>query len=115
MTGHKSVMLTFIRLGKTGKSTQLAQRMKQRLTPGKNFVGIALVPHIKNQTVSGCIKYTVDSNRQFYHAQIGCKMSTGMGNFLNQKRPKFPAELVHLACVKSFYILRITDLFQNQN
>ena len=51
-------------------------------------MGIALVPHIKNQPVRFKVKDPVEGYGQFYGTQIGGQVSAASGNILNQFFPQ---------------------------
>ena len=96
----ESNMLALIGLGKARKTAQLPQCMKQRLSPGQNLMAVALVSHIKNQTVLGGVKHPMNSHRQLHDAQVGGQMTTGFRHIFHQKVPKLPAKLVHLGTIQ---------------
>ena len=96
----EGIMLALIGLWKARKTAQLPQCMKQRLSPGQNLMAVALVSHIKNQTVLGGVKHPMDSHRQLHNAQVGGQMTTGFRHIFHQKVPKLPAKPVHLGTIQ---------------
>ena len=77
--GDKSVVVFFIGLGKAGKPAVLAQGGKCIFPAGDNFMGIALMSYVKNDSVIDGIIHTVQSNRQLHRTQIGRKMAACTG------------------------------------
>ena len=77
MTGNAGIMWGFRGLQKAADPAELPQLIKLILPSGKYLMGITLVTDIKNQPVTGRIKTAVQCNRQLYHTQIGCQMSSG--------------------------------------
>ena len=48
---------------------------------------IALMPHVKNQSILGKIKRAVQGDGQFHHPQVGGQMAAGPADVLHQKLP----------------------------
>ena len=64
----KGVVVLFIGLGKAGKATMLAQGGKCLFPAGYDFMGIALMSYVKNNSVIGGIVYTVQRYSQLHRA-----------------------------------------------
>ena len=47
----KGIILAFRPFGKTGQAAALTQGANTLASPGDDFMGIALVPHIKEQAI----------------------------------------------------------------
>ena len=70
MARHEGVMFAFVRLWKTGQTSELAQRRKQLLPPCQGLVDIALVAYVEHQPVTGSVEYPVNGHCQFHSPQV---------------------------------------------
>ena len=78
MTGNKSIMLTLVGVRETGNTVQLPQFGKALTAAGQQFVGIALMAHIKHDLIRGGGQHPVQSHCQLHSTQIGCQMAAGL-------------------------------------
>ena len=108
-------MDAFVGLGKPGKTVQLPQCGKQRLTAGEGLVDVGLMPHVEHKAVMGGVKDPVDRHRQLHNAQIGGKVSACFRHVFQQKLPQLRAELWQLFLLKCPDILRGMNYIQNHN
>jgi hypothetical protein len=88
----------------------LAQRVKARLAAGQQFMHIRLVTNIKNQAVMRCIKHGLDGDRQFHHAQIGRKVSSGLADAIHKKLSDLLAEQLSLFFVQRQQVIVSVDI-----
>ena len=75
VSGDDGVMGTLGRLHKAGQPLGLPQGVKKRPAPGQQLVGIALVPHVKDDAVLRRVKNAVDGHRQLDHPEVGGQMA----------------------------------------
>ena len=113
MTGHKGVAITFRRLGKTGNATQGAQRLHSLIAPSQNLMGVALMPHIKHQTVLTGVEHTMDRHNNLHRAQAGGQMASSARHSINQPGPQQFTQRGRLTVAQSAQIIR--DMIQIKN
>ena len=89
MSRHKGVVDALSRLRKAGQSPKLPQSSHLLPPARQHLMGVALVPHVKDQAVHAGVKHPVDGHRQLHRAQIGRQMAPGPGDILDQ----FPAQV----------------------
>ena len=65
---------------------------------------VALMSNIKQKAVSARVKDTMNCNRKLDNPKIGGKMTAGLGNTFNQKRPQLFAQLWKIGRSKHFEI-----------
>ena len=75
---------------------------------------IALVSHVKDQTVPAGVVETVDRHCQLHRPQVGRQMSAGAGHALHQKLTQLAAQQLQFPAIQFFHIRWGRDLFQNQ-
>lgn len=68
---------------------------------GKQFVGVALMPHIKNDLILGRFQHTVQRHGQLYGAKIRGQMATCLGDIFQHKMPYLCAKF-STCCAFSF-------------
>ena len=73
-------------------------------------MGIALVPHIKDQTVPGEIEHPVKGNCNLHCPQIGGQMAAGFGHMLHQELRQLPAQGLQLFPVQGLHVRRGMDI-----
>ena len=105
MPGNKGVVVLFVGLGKAGKATVLAQGGKCLSPAGYDFMGIALMSYVKNNSVIGGIVHTVQSHSQLHRPQIGRKMTAGMGYAFDNERTQLVTERTQFISIQFFYIV----------
>lgn len=88
MTRHKSVTITFRRLGKTGNTAQGTQSFHSFIAPGQNLMGVALMPHIKHQPVLSGVEHAMDRHNNLHCTQAGGQMASGTRHGINQPGPQ---------------------------
>ena len=71
MTGNKGIMFALGTVGTTGESPFLPEGIESVSTAGQNFVGIALMSHIKNKGVGRGLKHPVQRDGQLNCTEIG--------------------------------------------
>ena len=76
----KNILLTPQFKYRKGTNDEYLSKLCYFYWNGENLVRVALVPHVKNQTVISGIKDPVECNRQLNDTQIGCKVSACFGN-----------------------------------
>ena len=114
MSGNKGIMHAFVGVREAGNSIQLPQMSKLLPASGKQFVGVALMPHIKYDLILGGFQHTVQCNGQFYSAKIRGQMPTGLGDIFQHKMPYLRTKLFHLLCIQLFKIAGLIDFVQQQ-
>ena len=92
VAGNEGVMHTLAGLWEPGEAVQLTKRRKTVGAAGQKLMHIGLVSYVKNQSVFGCIKNTVDGDRELHDAQIGRQMAAGRGDLLHQEAANIIAE-----------------------
>ena len=75
-------------------------------------MGIALMPHVKDQAVTARIVDPMQRDRQLHRAQIGRQMSPGSGNGFDQESADLIAQGLQLLRLQFFYIFRGMDPLQ---
>ena len=70
MTSNKRIVFAFPGIGKTRNPIQLAQMGKAGLSAGEEFMGIALMPHIKDNFVQRQIQCPMESHSQFNGTEV---------------------------------------------
>ena len=111
MAGNKRVCCAFIRLRKTGDSSELPQGTEGFPAPVQDFMGIALVPDIEQNSVFGCVINPVQRNGQFHRAEVGCQMTAGFGNRIDQQGADLRTEFIQLRIGQISEICRRMDCF----
>ena len=96
MSCNTRIVYGFRRFQKTGNAAKLPQLTKCIFSSRQNFVRIALMPYIKEQAVTRCVKTTVQRYRQLHHAEIGRQMSACLRDMIQQKLPNFSAKFIQL-------------------
>ena len=105
--GHKGIVLTFGPAeGNPDKPPSWRSFSKPLRAAGKQFMGIALVPHIEDKFVLRGIENIMKRNRQFHRAQIGSQVAAGAGYAVNQKIPDLLTEQGQLFRKQLFQLLR---------
>jgi hypothetical protein len=78
MRRAKGVVLTLIAPWKTRQSAQLPQSWHALAPTGENFVGVSLMAHIPHNAIFWRIEYIVQGHGEFYGAQVGTEVTTGL-------------------------------------
>ena len=86
--------------------------MKTILTAGQKFVRVALMSHVPKQPVGGKIKYPVQGDGQFSHAQITGEMSATGADHFNDALANFGCEIIKLTFGQRPQIHRRSDFFE---
>ena len=89
MPGLKAVVFAFAAFRKSGYSFVLPECMERRIPACQHFMNIALVTHVKYDTVIRRIKSAVQRDRQFDNPEIGGQMSPVFRYGMNQFPPDF--------------------------
>src|SRR6266481_6748329 len=79
MGGAERVIFALGTFGEAREAAALADRADTVAAPGQDFVRIALVADVPNQSVAGRIEDMMQRNRQLDHAEAGAKMPAGLG------------------------------------
>ena len=66
-------------------STLLAEAIKLRRAPSQDLVNITLMSGIKEQYIVRRLKDPMHGDRQLDNPEVGAKMATSSGDFLNEK------------------------------
>ena len=114
VAGHKGVVPALPRVGEPRDAVLLAQPGKARLAAGEQFVGVALVPHVKDDLVLGGVQHPVQGHRQLDGAQVGSQMPAGAQDAVHQKAADLPAQLHHLFVAQALDVLRPLDAVQQR-
>jgi hypothetical protein len=102
----EGVVGAFFPFGKTRKPAFFAQAVESRVTPGQEFMGVALVPHIPYDLVFRRIENAVKCDAQFYGAEVGGKMPSVPGNSVYNRCPNLGGKPVEIPGFENFYIRR---------
>ena len=73
-------------------------------------MSVRLVTYIPNQLIVGSLVYIMQGYGQFYHTQAGRKMATMHTHYINNKLPKFLANLIQLLPGNFFKIVGVVNL-----
>ncbi len=106
MRGAERVIYAFGALGKTGKTATLTDRADLVAPAGENFMRLALMPDIPDQTVIRRIEHGVNGDGQFDNAKTRAKMATGGGHGIDRFTAQFVGKLFQLRIVKAAHIRR---------
>ena len=90
MPRAKWVMRAFLAQRKAGNTILLPDGGHLLAPAGENFVRVALMTHIPDESVARCVKDMVHGDGQFNHAQARTQVSSGAGNTVD----RFSAQLV---------------------
>ena len=93
VSGNKGIVFALIGVGETGNAVQLPQLGKALPAAGQQFVGIALMSHVKNDLIRGGGQHPVQGNRQFHCTQVRGQMAAGLGDIFQKKLPDLRAKL----------------------
>jgi len=101
--GIESIILTFRRFWKTGKSAKLSYGVKPVFSSGDNLMNIALMTYIPYNFILRSVKHPVKRKGQLYDSQVGSKMPACFETFSIRKDLISPASCFN--CSKfSFFI-----------
>ena len=103
---HKGVRPALVGLGEAGQTAELPQGVHGRAPPGEELVGVALVAHVKDQTVHIQVKDPVHRHQDLHHAQTGGQVSPGLGDRLDHLHPQLLAQLSGLLVCHLAVLLR---------
>ncbi len=101
MAGNAGIVLGLRGLGKARNAPQGPQGLHAPVAPGKHFVYIALVPHVKDQTVPPGVVDPVEGHREFHHPQVGGQMPSRLGHHIHDPVAQVLAELLRLPVADS--------------
>ena len=110
-TGLCVSVLLFLPALEAGKAIGTAQRIKSRRPSGQQLMGVALVPHIKDDLILRGVKDTVQRHRQLHQPQIGGQVPAGVRNALYDEFPQLSAQLLELFLIHPPQKSRVLDLF----
>jgi len=74
-------------LGKAAQPTVLPKRAETLEPSGQQLVHVALMTDVEDDPVGGTVECTVDAQCEFDHAQVGRKMTAGLGDGGYELRP----------------------------
>ena len=111
MAALVAVAGAFLPALEAGKAIGAAQCIKGCRPPGQQLMGIALVPHIKDDLIPRHLKNTVQRHRQLHQPQIGGQVPAGVRNALYDKFPQLSAQLLELFLIHPLQKSRVLDLF----
>ena len=80
--------------------------MKLTNSSCQQLMHIALMTDIKNDPVSGHIKYPVNGQCQLHNPQIGCQMASTVGNRINQSFTDLLCKVFQFLIGKIFNVFR---------
>ena len=114
MACNKGVVLALIGVGETRNAVDLTQLRKALFAAGQQFVGVALMSHIKYDLIFGRFQHPMERDRQLDCAEVRGQMTARFGNIIQQKFPNFFAECFHLSAGQLFQITGLMDLIQQR-
>ena len=91
MTALIAVVGAFAAALEAGNPIGAAQRIKRRRPTGQELVGVALMPHIKDDLILRAVKGSVQRHRQFHQSQIRGKVPAGVRHIFYNKFTQLPA------------------------
>ena len=101
MRGAEWIIFAFAALGETRKPATRPQCADPVAASGENFVRIALMDNIPDQTVVGRVEHIMDGGGQLHNAKSGPQMSTCYRNGGNSFSAKLVGQLAKLRNLKS--------------
>ena len=111
MAALVAVAGAFLPALEAGKAIGAAQCIKGCRPSGQQLMGVALVPHIKDDLIPRHLKNAVQRHRQLHQSQIGGKVPAGMRYTLYDKFPQLSAQLLELFLIHPPQKSRVLDLF----
>jgi hypothetical protein len=96
-------------LGKARDAAVLTQRAKIFSSSREDLVGVALMPHVKNQPIPPGIIDPMQGDCQLHDAQIGRQMAAGFGYAPDQAFPDLGAQRLQSVLRQFFYVFRTID------
>ena len=112
MSRVKCVTRTLLALGKSAQASVLAQIFESALSSAQDLMCVSLVADIPDHLVPRKIEHPIQCDRQLDNAEIGCKMTAGMTDLINQEITNFTGQDLHLRIRQFLYITRFIDFFQ---
>jgi hypothetical protein len=73
-------------------------------------MGIALMAHVPNNSVSPKIEDLVERNRELHHTEVGCEMSAALRDHLNDFFAEFFCQYGQIIFIQSLEVIRSVDL-----
>ena len=89
----EAIAFAFLSPRESTDPARLAEGFKLCRTPGKELMDIALMSDVPDNMVAGAVKYPMNGDGQFHHAEIGRKMPAVFRNGLQEKRTRFLCKL----------------------
>ena len=86
--------------------------MEPLLAPGQQLVHVGLVAYVKQQAVARGMKYVVQRNREFHHAQVRAKMAAVAGKDGDQPFTYFRRQLLEFGKGELLYLLGRINTFE---
>ena len=104
MSGNEGIIFPLIRLREPGQAAILTQGIKAVPASGDDFVGIALMPHVKDDAVFFGVIDAMQRQRQLHNAEIGRQVPAGFGYRLHKKTAQFLSKRTELFLRKTLDI-----------
>ena len=105
VAGIEGIIRAFLSAGKACQSTELPQGVKAVRATRQQLMGIALMPHVKNQSILGEIKRAVQGDGQFHHPQVGGQMAAVARHAIDDARAQLLRQHGQLLAGKPLDIL----------
>ena len=112
MSGVKTVTGALPSFREPAHSSVLAQLIEAFPASGQQFMCVGLMPHIPDDLVLRQLKGQVKSHRQLHHPQIGCQMSSGRTDLVNQEPADLFCQQRQILFFYFFNIIGLVDSFQ---
>ena len=97
------------------KAVLLPQGIELIRAPSQHLMHIGLVRSVKNNGLTRRVKYTVQRNGQFHHAQVRPQMSARDGDLVNEALPNLCRQLLKLVCRQRLEVLRRVNGIQDSH
>ena len=104
MAGHKGVVNALRWLGEAGQPAQGTQSIHGPGPAGQKLVGVALMAHVKDQSVPLRAEYPVDGHDELHRSQTGGQVAAGTGDRIYDPGPQQLAQGDGLAVAQAAQI-----------
>ena len=96
MPDREEVEWTFVRFGESRHASSLPQLAEHVVSASQKLVGVALMSDIEKQSVVPEIEDVVHRDREFHHAEVRRKMSTGLRDLVADCESDFRSKFLEL-------------------
>src|SRR5687767_10011160 len=94
--GTERIVFGFVTAKKSAQAAWLLDRVQLVSAPGKDLVGVRLVPHVPNQTVTRRVEHVVHRDGQLDGSETGARVAADSRTGVDYERPDLVRDLLQV-------------------